>query len=165
MLSIFQFTNGENIKINLDAHNVNPFFVFPHICTISRCFYVNINHNNLDNEGYDMKKIRIIVTSVLFLVILIGVVAYFLTTYGSESDQSYKNNITSTKTTLSIPKILEDENPKDDQAEYHLTAQNSSKTFVKGIERETYGYHGDYLGPVIRAKKGEEVTVHIQNDL
>src|SRR5699024_1608951 len=49
--------------------------------------------------------------------------------------------------------------------EYHLTAQKSSKTFVRGIETETYGYNGDYLGPVIRAKKGEEVTVHIQNDL
>src|SRR5699024_6777047 len=43
--------------------------------------------------------------------------------------------------------------------------QKSSKTFVRGIETETYGYNGDYLGPVIRAKKGEEVTVHIQNDL
>lgn len=112
-----------------------------------------------------MKKIRIIVTSVLFLVILIGGVAYFLTTNGSASDQSNKNNIASTKTTLPIPEILEDENPDDDQAEYHLTAQKSSKTFVRGIETETYGYNGDYLGPVIRAKKGEEVTVHIQNDL
>src|SRR5699024_12114132 len=81
------------------------------------------------------------------------------------SDQSNKNNIASTKTTLPIPEILEDENPDDDQAEYHLTAQKSSKTFVRGIETETYGYNGDYLGPVIRAKKGEEVTVHIQNDL
>src|SRR5699024_6961730 len=95
----------------------------------------------------------------------IGGVAYFLTTNGSASDQSNKNNIASTKTTLPIPEILEDENPADDQAEYHLTAQKSLKAFVRGIETETYGYNGDYLGPVIRAKKGEEVTVHIQNDL
>ncbi|MFC4767680.1 multicopper oxidase family protein [Effusibacillus consociatus] len=67
------------------------------------------------------------------------------------------------ETALLIPQILEDQNPSSELAEYNLTAQRSTKEFIKGIKTETYGYNGDYLGPVIRVKKGETVSIKLKN--
>lgn len=69
------------------------------------------------------------------------------------------------KTPLPIPPLLEDQNPAENTAEFHLKAQKSTKSFLNGIETETYGYNGDYLGPIIKVKRGQQVKVHIENDL
>jgi blue copper oxidase len=66
---------------------------------------------------------------------------------------------------LPIPPILEDKNPDPGKAEFSLVAQKGSMEFLKGKETDTFGYNGDYLGPVIRVKKGEEVSIKVKNEL
>lgn len=66
---------------------------------------------------------------------------------------------------LPIPPLLEDMKPSGDEAEFYLKAQKSTKAFLNGIETETFGYNGDFLGPVIKVKKGEKAKVHIENNL
>lgn len=80
----------------------------------------------------------------------------------SEADQGER---TATAEPLPIPELLEDTNPHPDQATFDIVSQNGSKTFVNDVETETMGYNGDYLGPVIRVRRGEEVTINVENQL
>lgn len=66
---------------------------------------------------------------------------------------------------LPIPPLLEDENPEEGQAEFSFTAQIGETEFFEGQPTETYGYNGDYLGPVIRVREGDEVTMNVKNEL
>lgn len=81
------------------------------------------------------------------------------------SDKADNQTIETEESPLPIPPLLEDHNPDPNKAEFHLTAQNATKEFVPGKKTETMGYNGDYLGPVIRVRKGEEVTVKVKNEL
>src|SRR5699024_11718831 len=73
--------------------------------------------------------------------------------------------INAKETALPIPPLLKDHDPDPNKAEFHLNAQNATKEFVPGKKTETMGYNGDYLGPVIRVRKGEEVSVKDKNEL
>ncbi len=111
-----------------------------------------------------MKKSKISIS-------LIGI-AFFLILAGCSFNQAPNQpNISASlpaseeKNALPIPPLLEDQNPADDVAEFYLKAQKSTKAFFPGVETETFGYNGDYLGPVIKVKKGDQVKVHIENGL
>ncbi|MCR3955502.1 MAG: multicopper oxidase domain-containing protein [Gudongella sp.] len=67
------------------------------------------------------------------------------------------------RTPLAIPELLEDTDPSPDRAEFHIIAQNGIMEFVPGVQTDTMGYNGDYLGPVIRTRRGEEVAVNVEN--
>lgn len=75
-------------------------------------------------------------------------------------DQSFVEN-----NPLPIPPLVKDEDPNPNKAEFTLTAQKSTMEFIKGKDTETYGYNGDFLGPVIRVKRGENVSVKVKNKL
>ncbi|MFT8313014.1 MAG: multicopper oxidase domain-containing protein [Clostridium sp.] len=68
-------------------------------------------------------------------------------------------------TMLPIPKVLEDTNPDPNVADFTLNAQEGTTSFFNGKETNTYGYNGNYLGPVIRVNRGEEVNINVNNKL
>lgn len=85
---------------------------------------------------------------------------------GSGSNKDMKNGSLSVdENPLPIPPILEDENPDPDKGEFTLVAQKGSMEFFEGKSTDTFGYNGDYLGPVIRVKKGDNVSVKVKNEL
>src|SRR5699024_7831156 len=61
--------------------------------------------------------------------------------------------------------LLENQSTDPNKAAFHLTAQNAEKEVVPGKRTETMGYNGNYLGPVIRVREGEEVLVKVENEL
>lgn len=64
---------------------------------------------------------------------------------------------------LKIPALLE----SDDREEtiYTVRAQKGKTEIFNGIESETYGYNGSFLGPMLRFEKGEKVKVKLINEL
>ena len=48
---------------------------------------------------------------------------------------------------------------------FKLVADESSMRFMEGTKTRTLGYNGDYLGPTIRARKGEELRIEVLNRL
>lgn len=66
---------------------------------------------------------------------------------------------------LTIPELLEDKNPAEGKAEFQLNVQYGKKNFVGEDEADTLGYNGDYLGPLIRVRRGDEVKIHVENQL
>lgn len=66
---------------------------------------------------------------------------------------------------LPIPIILQDSNPYEGIAEFYLNVQYGRKEFIKGKPTDTLGYNGDYLGPIIKVNKKDQVTIHVKNSL
>lgn len=65
---------------------------------------------------------------------------------------------------LKIPPLLEGWGEQNNRV-FELSLQNGSSAFVPGYQTPTFGISGAYLGPVIRARKGDRVTISVRNQL
>lgn len=120
------------------------------------------------------KWYTIIIISMLLLIVYIG---YFFINSGrglervdnpnrQAVDSGIMNNTKDEKKNkLPIPPLLEDKNPEEGKAEFDLNVQYGKKEFIEGQETETLGYNGDYLGPIIRVDKGDDVKINVANTL
>jgi len=66
---------------------------------------------------------------------------------------------------MPIPPVLQPTSTAGGVTMYDLTVQKSATAFFPGTSTETYGYNGSLLGPTIRLRKGERVSVRIENRL
>lgn len=53
----------------------------------------------------------------------------------------------------------------DTSGEIHLTSQIGSMNFIDAGPTPTYGVNGNYLGPAVRVRRGENVTMRVTNAL
>ena len=67
-------------------------------------------------------------------------------------------------TELAIPPLAESTVDEQGRRVFDLTAQEGRHDLGEG-EVETWGFNGDYLGPTLRAERGEEVLVRYRNEL
>lgn len=65
---------------------------------------------------------------------------------------------------LPIPPLAESE-VVDGVRTFRLTAQEGTTELLPGVETPTWGFDGPYLGPTLRAERGERVAVEVTNDL
>ncbi|GKU27587.1 multicopper oxidase mco [Clostridium folliculivorans] len=87
---------------------------------------------------------------------------------GTGMNMSNTNNISKDaiiNSSLPIPALLEDKNPDPKVDDFTLEPQQGEVSFIKGTETKTTGYNGNFLGPVIRVNKGDEVNIHVNNKL
>lgn len=66
---------------------------------------------------------------------------------------------------LSIPPLAKSRVDKDGTRVFDLRMQAGEKEFEDGRKTSTWGFNGDYLGPTLRAERGEKVRVRIRNGL
>ncbi|MGG0658323.1 multicopper oxidase domain-containing protein [Rummeliibacillus pycnus] len=66
---------------------------------------------------------------------------------------------------LTFPHVLKPDQMINNTISYTIRAQQGTSEIFDGIKTKTYGYNGDFLGPVIRVQKGMNVTIHLVNDL
>lgn len=78
------------------------------------------------------------------------------------NNNSNKQNI---ENSLPIPKLLENENSNSKVDDFTLNVDQGTTTFMNEKASETYGYNGNFLGPVIRVNKGDDVNIHLNNNL
>jgi len=66
--------------------------------------------------------------------------------------------------TLAIPPLLA---PRDQNGRkaFELTLETGSAQFMPGKPAETWGVNGPYLGPTLRASRGDTVAVRVHNEL
>jgi len=69
------------------------------------------------------------------------------------------------KNRLHIPPLLKAIKSSKNEVFYKLNVRQGVTEFVKGTRVYTYGYNGSLLGPTIRAKRGQKVTIHVNNAL
>ncbi|GAB2861604.1 multicopper oxidase domain-containing protein [Streptomyces deserti] len=66
---------------------------------------------------------------------------------------------------LAIPPLAESSVDKDGTRVFDLRMQAGETEFRDGVKTPTWGFNGSYLGPTLRAKRGEQVRVRIRNGL
>lgn len=66
---------------------------------------------------------------------------------------------------LVLPPLLEGKSAADGSITYTITAQEGSAQLKAGSPTQTYGYNGAFLGPVIRIRQDQKVTIKTENDL
>ncbi|MBB4823418.1 FtsP/CotA-like multicopper oxidase with cupredoxin domain [Sporosarcina luteola] len=64
---------------------------------------------------------------------------------------------------LKVPPLLQ-RDPGEDIV-YTVRAQQGETEFFDGIQTNTYGYNGTFLGPMISVKKGERIKIKTINEL
>lgn len=67
-------------------------------------------------------------------------------------------------TPLPIPPLAESQ-VIDSVRVFSLTAQEGQMQFLEGMTTPTWGFNGDYLGPTLRARRGEKIAVEVTNEL
>ncbi len=117
---------------------------------------------------------------VLSIVLLIGYFALqtsFFVMNGEETKNNSNQNqfeqeegsndemISQKENSLPIPPLLENETQEEGKAEFTLNVQHGKTEFLEGYEADTLGYNGDYLGPVIQVKRGDDVKINVKNEL
>ena len=65
---------------------------------------------------------------------------------------------------LPIPPLLEGE-LRDGKKHFRLEARTGQREFLPGLVTPTIGFNGDYLGPTLRMKRGDEVAIEVVNRL
>jgi FtsP/CotA-like multicopper oxidase with cupredoxin domain len=66
---------------------------------------------------------------------------------------------------LAIPPLLEPDIDADGVKHFDLTLQTGSATIFPEGDSETWGVNGPFLGPTLRAKRGEAVAIDVNNEL
>lgn len=66
---------------------------------------------------------------------------------------------------LAVPALLERTIDADGTKVFALKAQPGTTRFVEGLDTPTWGFNGTYLGPTIRAERGDRVRVGVTNGL
>ncbi|WP_454085964.1 multicopper oxidase family protein [Georgenia sp. Marseille-Q6866] len=66
---------------------------------------------------------------------------------------------------LAIPPLADSVVDEDGTRVFQLTAQAGTTSFREGVETDTWGFNGDFLGPTLRARRGEQVAVEVTNTL
>lgn len=66
---------------------------------------------------------------------------------------------------LVLPPLLEGTLAPDGSTSYTVIAQEGNTQLKEGDSTQTYGYNGAFLGPVIRIRKDQKVTLRTENKL
>jgi FtsP/CotA-like multicopper oxidase with cupredoxin domain len=107
-----------------------------------------------------MRRILIAVSCLAVLAVAGAAVVYFVvfapvSTVGAvEFDRELK-----------IPPLAESRVEDDGTRVFELTAQEGTAELLPGKSARTWGFNGSYLGPTLRAERGERVRVDIRNEL
>lgn len=66
---------------------------------------------------------------------------------------------------LALPPLLEGNSSTDGDISYTITANEGNTPLKEGNDTQTLGYNGSILGPVIRIRKDQNVTIQTENEL
>jgi blue copper oxidase len=118
------------------------------------------------------KNTKWYVTIVIAFILLFLYAVYFLTDIGRDLGNGFMsgndllyNDESESGNKLPIPVFLEDKNPEEGKAEFDLNVQYGTMEFKEGKTANTLGYNGDYLGPIIKVNRNDEVKINIKNTL
>ncbi len=66
---------------------------------------------------------------------------------------------------LPIPNLLAPFKTDGNTSEYEIIVQAGTTNFIGDMQTPTMGYNGSFLGPVIKVNRGEEIRMHVNNEL
>ena len=107
------------------------------------------------------KGIFIVVGFLAAFVALITVLAYI---FAEIQQPRFVNRDLMMQNELIIPPLLKPQIVGEEKV-FVLSAENGETVFLEGKPTKTDGYNGTYLGPTLRAHKGDKVRIVVTNNL
>ena len=99
------------------------------------------------------------------IVVILGMLAAGAAiVYESSVTPNFVNEKIELDNRLAIPPLLESTEENGTQV-FSLTLQKGDTEIFKGVQTETWGANGTYLMPTIRVRKGDNVEMHVTNEL
>ncbi|MEV0437098.1 multicopper oxidase domain-containing protein [Nocardia sp. NPDC050413] len=112
-----------------------------------------------------MRTLRRLVLGICALAIaFVTVIASVVTWTWSSADVSTVGTTEFTRP-LSIPPLADSSIDVDGTRVFSLDMRTGTTEFEAGKATETWGFNGSYLGPTLRANRGEKVRVRVRNEL
>jgi FtsP/CotA-like multicopper oxidase with cupredoxin domain len=105
--------------------------------------------------------VRTGVGTLLVLVVLLGAGATAVWT-GARTDTAGEVSFTRP---LAVPPFADSMVDDEGRRVFDLRLQTGTTDFGAGQVSETWGINGSHLGPTLRAQRGEQVLVHVTNDV
>lgn len=96
--------------------------------------------------------------------VLVLLIAGLGTWVYAASDQSNVGEL-SFSNPLQVPPLLDPTVDDEGRKHFDLTLQEGNTELLPGTTTETWGANGSYLGPTLRASRGDEVAVNVDNQL
>jgi FtsP/CotA-like multicopper oxidase with cupredoxin domain len=116
---------------------------------------------NIRQKASFKKAILIALGLLASFVVLITVVAYI---FAEIQQPRFVNRDLVMQNELIIPSILEPQVIGEEKV-FVLSAEPGETIFLEGKPTNTAGYNGTYLGPTLRAHKGDNVRIVLTNNL
>ena len=107
------------------------------------------------------KAILIVVASVASFVALITIISFI---FAEIQQPKFVNHGLVMQNKLIIPPLLEPQIVREEKV-FVLSAEQGETIFLEGKSTNTAGYNGTYLGPTLRAYKGDHVRIVVTNNL
>ncbi len=110
-----------------------------------------------------MSTLKYALILLFFIISIPSGVAWYLST--QKVPVTYVNDTVQAQNTLNIPPLLEAQTYGDTLSFANLILQTGMTSFFNGIDTDTWGVNGSFLGPTIRIKKGQTLKLNIKNTL
>jgi FtsP/CotA-like multicopper oxidase with cupredoxin domain len=107
------------------------------------------------------KVILIVAASLASFVALITVISFI---FAEIQQPKFVNRNLVMQNELIVPPLLEPQVVGEEKV-FVLSAEHGETIFLEGKSTNTVGYNGTYLGPTLRAHKGDHVRIVITNNL
>jgi blue copper oxidase len=138
------------------GHQATPFRVSPGLRTVDEVI-------DADGTRRNSKLRRGLLLGSLVLIgafAVAGVVAYraVMTPTSNVGELDFANR-------LAIPPLLEPETDGAGRSVFRLDLQAGATEFFDGAATDTWGVNGSFLGPTLRASRGDLVRMHVHNEL
>jgi len=123
--------------------------------------------SRLDKKWIIGITIGVLLVLIGFFALLLGSDNFPMNSGINNGTDTYTDNDTDTgeERMLPIPALLEDQNPETGISEFEIRVQEGETNFIGNKVTPTLGYNGNYLGPVIKVNRGDEVQMHVKNEL
>ncbi|MBT2367850.1 multicopper oxidase domain-containing protein [Streptomyces sp. ISL-10] len=108
-----------------------------------------------------LRRVIVILTAVAVAAVM-AVGGGFFRLY---SDAEVSTVGTSFSREMAVPPLAKPAVARDGTKVFDLTMQAGQKEFRAGQQTPTWGFNGDFLGPTLRASRGDKVEVRIRNAL
>jgi bilirubin oxidase len=99
-----------------------------------------------------------------FLAAFVALITVLSFIFAEIQEPRFVNRDVIMQNKLIIPPLLEPQ-VVGAEKEFVLSAQNGETVFLEGKPTKTEGYNGTYLGPTLRAHKGDQVRIVLTNNL
>ncbi|KXK63870.1 copper oxidase [Micromonospora rosaria] len=97
-------------------------------------------------------------------IVLVAPAAGFVGWLYLDSGRSNTGSL-SFRNRLKIPPLLDPTTDSDGRKRFRLDLREGSTEFLPGLPTATWGANGTYLGPTLRARRGDRVAVDVTNHL